>query len=267
MAVRVDSDGRRSVAAEVRVQGSAEQVWAAIATPAGLSAWFVPTDFELGADGAPTRTVSHFGPGMDAAAAVTSWEPPHRFAAISDDFAAGGPPAVTEWTVEPRGGSECIVRVQHSLDADADEWDGVLEAVEAGWPAFFRILQLYCRHFLGQPAALLALSAATDDLADGWARFAAQLGLSGASVGQRCSAPRGTPEFSGIIEAVPSNSEAIVRLDAPGPGAAHVLALEIGGRRLLSARLYLYGPDAAARAAALEPQWQAWMRGVEATLG
>ena len=58
MPVSKDDDGRRYVEAEVEVPGSPEEVWQAIATGDGISAWFVPTTSDERVGG---RTVSSFG--------------------------------------------------------------------------------------------------------------------------------------------------------------------------------------------------------------
>ena len=140
--MQIDSQGLRYVEVEVRVPGATEAVWDAIASGPGVSAWFVPTEINVGPDGIPTGVVSHFGEGMDAVATVTDWEPPQRFSAVSEDFAPGGPPMTrrtasdTDWAVEPVGDGVCIVRVRHSSRADTDEWDAYLEGVRmAGLPS------------------------------------------------------------------------------------------------------------------------------------
>ena len=46
MSVKVESSGRRSIQVDVEVPGTPEEVWQAIATGPGISAWFVPTEFE-----------------------------------------------------------------------------------------------------------------------------------------------------------------------------------------------------------------------------
>ncbi len=260
MSVQIDSQGRRFVEVGVRVPGTTGSVWDAIASGPGVSAWFVPTEIDAGPDGIPTGAVSHFGEGMDAVATVTGWEPPQHFSAVSDDFAPGGPPVTTDWAVEPVGDGVCIVRVRHSLATDADEWDAYLESVEDGWPAFFGTLQIYLTDFPGQPSALVALAAMTDDLTSGWRRLAADLGLAGALVGERRASSPGSVELAGMVDRVPSDSELTLRIDAPGPGVAHLFALQLEEGALLSVRLYLYGDDAAATAAAIEPLWQSWMR-------
>lgn len=98
MSVRTDASGRRWVAVEVEVPGTPEEVWQAIATGPGVSSWFVPTEIEE-RDGVPVSVTSHFGPGMDAVAKVTAWDPPRRFAA-EGEWGPGAPPVATEWIVE-----------------------------------------------------------------------------------------------------------------------------------------------------------------------
>ena len=53
--------------------------------------------------------------------------------------------------------------IEHSLFVDSDEYDSHIEATEAGWPAFLRILQLYMAHHRGQPCTLLELMGATSE--------------------------------------------------------------------------------------------------------
>ena len=46
MSIKKESSGRRSVQVEVEVPGTPEEVWKAISTGPGISAWFVPTKVE-----------------------------------------------------------------------------------------------------------------------------------------------------------------------------------------------------------------------------
>jgi uncharacterized protein YndB with AHSA1/START domain len=140
MSVKIEASGRRSIQVEVEVPGRPEQVWKAIATGPGVSAWFVPTEIEEREGGA---IVSHFGPGMESRATATAWEPPHRFAAESADLGPKAPPLATEWTVEALSGGSCVVRVVHSLVASSADWDDQLTSIESGWPNFFRELRSY----------------------------------------------------------------------------------------------------------------------------
>ena len=145
MAVRVDPAGHRSVRVEVQVPGPPERVWAAIATAQGISAWFVPATFEPGPDGTPRRVTFSFGPESTDVVTVTAWERPRRFVAESSDFIPGGPSVTTEWTVEYRASGTSVVRVEHRMLADRDQWDAYLEGAESGWPEFFEKLKAYLK--------------------------------------------------------------------------------------------------------------------------
>jgi uncharacterized protein YndB with AHSA1/START domain len=257
VSVKKDESGRRWVQAEVEVPGTPEEVWQAIATGPGVSSWFVPT--ELREDG---TVVSHFGPGMDAVASQTAWDPPRRFAA-EGEMGPGAPKLATEWIVEARSGGTCVVRVVHSLFASTDDWDDHLEAIEAGWPDFFRILHLYLTHFRGRPCSAFQLMGATPAPASGaWETLAVPLGLDGASAGERRETPAGAPRLAGLIERAgqPGHPhQLLLRLDEPAPGIAHLYARPMGGQVFVVIRIYLYGDRAPAAVARDEPAWQAWM--------
>jgi uncharacterized protein YndB with AHSA1/START domain len=260
MPVKRDSAGRRYVETEVEVPGTPEQVWKAVATGRGISSWFVPSQVEERVGG---KTTSNFGPGMEAVATVTTWEPPHRMVAESPPDGPGDPTVATQWTVEARAGGTCVVRVMHTWTSDSDSWDNQFEGHSWGWVAFFRTLRLYLLHFAGQPcAALQQLPAVPEPKEQAWARFTGLLGLTGASPGQRFKAPPGAPRLAGVVEhagQAPFAEELLLRLDAPAPGIAHLFALGMGGQVFLTTRLYLYGERATAVLAEEEPRWQAWV--------
>ena len=64
MSVKKEPSGRRSVQVEVELPGTPEEVWQAIASGPGISAWFVPTEFEE-RDGKPVALKVELGPGME----------------------------------------------------------------------------------------------------------------------------------------------------------------------------------------------------------
>jgi uncharacterized protein YndB with AHSA1/START domain len=266
MSVKKEASGRRSVQAEVEVPGTPEEVWQAIATGPGVSSWFVPT--ETREDG---TIVSHFGPGMDAVARTTAWDPPRRFAGESPGFAPNAPPLATEWTVEARSGGTCIVRVVHSLFASGDEWDDQLEGIESGWPDFFRILHLYLTYFRGQASATLQLMGVTTEPPHkAWDVLTGSLGLTGVVLGERRNAPASAPPFGGHVEAPGKGGhhhQLLLRLDEPTAGIAHLFALPMGGQVFMVIRLYLYGDRAASVVARDEPLWHAWMNERFAAVG
>ena len=118
-----------------------------------------------------------FGPGMTVRSPVTAWDPPRTFAAQGDGW-GGSPPIATEWTVEARGGGQCLVRVVNSLFASTDDWDGQLEGTESGWPGFFRTLRIYLAHFRGQRSALVPFVVPVDGSeAEAWETATSALGL------------------------------------------------------------------------------------------
>jgi uncharacterized protein YndB with AHSA1/START domain len=260
MPVYKDPSGRRSVQAEVEVPGTPEAVWQAIATGPGISSWFVPTQVEERKGGAVTAC---FGPGMDSAATITEWQPPHRFVADSHDMGPEAPPVATEWSVEARDGGVCVVRVVHSWFASTDDWDSQFEGHEHGWKAFFRILRLYVAHFSGQPsAAFQMMGIGPNDPSAAWAALTSALGIPEAAVGERVSTKSAAPALAGVVEWAGQPEfpqELLVRLDTPTPGLAHFFALPMGGQVYLPGRVYLYGNAATSVVARDEPLWQAWM--------
>lgn len=261
MPVKTDESGHRYVQAEVEVPGTPEEVWQAIATGPGISSWFVPSQVEERVGG---EVNSSFGPGMDARATITAWEPPHRFVAGSEgETGPGGPSIATEWTVEARSGGTCTVRVVHRWFASTDDWDDQFENHSHGWVAFFRILRQYLEHFRGQPCSAFQLMAMTSEPKDAaWNALTGPLGLAGAAVGQRVKTAAGAPPLAGLVERVGDPEyfdELLVRLEEPAPGLVHMFAMPMGGQVLLPIRFFLYGAQAQAAASSAEPAWQAWL--------
>ncbi|MBI3840283.1 MAG: SRPBCC domain-containing protein [Planctomycetia bacterium] len=260
MSVKKEASGRRSVQVEVEVPGTPEEVWQAIATGPGVSSWFVPTEVEQREGGA---VVSHFGPGMDAIATATAWDPPRRFAAESQDLGPSAPLLATQWIVEARWGGVCVVRVVHSLFASSDDWDDQLESIESGWPTFFRILRLYLTHFRGQPCSTVQLvGVAPEPGSKAWETLIGSLGLAGATMGQRWNTPAGVPPLAGFIEQIgegKNHLHALLRLDEPIPGIASLIANTVGDKVYPQVSFYLYGDRAASVVARDEPLWHAWM--------
>ena len=260
MSVKKEANGRRWVQVEVEVPGTPEEVWRAIATGPGISSWFVPTKFEE-RDGKPVAVTLDFGPGMESRSTITAYESPRRFAAQGEGW-GGSPPIADEWTVEARAGGTCIVRVVHSLFAEKDDWDKQLGDTESGWPAYFRILRIYLTHFRNQRAALMQwLAPASGSTAEAFQALTSALGVSGASAGQRTSAPAGAPSLSGVVEYVSQRPyNALIRLDAPGPGVAALGAVGFGGQSMVTLGFYLYGDQAEATVARETPRWEAWVQ-------
>jgi len=263
MPVKKDASGRRSVEVEAEVPGTPEEVWQAIATGPGISAWFVPTKLEEREGGA---VVLDFGPGMESQAVITTWDPPRRFVAESkEQMGPGSPTVADEWTVEAKSGGTCRVRVVHSWFASTDDWDDQFEGVEKGWPAFFRILNVYLAHFRGQPSEIIPLMAmSSESKSVAWDRLLASLGLARLAKGQRAETAHGAPRLAGIVERVvdKDHEELFLRLEEPTSGVVHLFPIPMGGQVCLSVRLYLYGAQAGAVVARETPVWQTWIHGL-----
>ena len=261
MSVKVETNGRRSVAVEFEVQGTPEQVWQALATGPGISSWFVPTDIDE-RDGKPVAVNYHFGPGMEIRSVVTAYDAPRTFAQEGEGMTPGSPPIATEWRIEARAGGICIVRFVHSLFASTDDWDNQLESAKGGWAGFLNILRIYLAHFSGQRSAIMQVTApvAGPD-AESWDTLTTALGVKGVSVGQRWTAPAGVPALSGVAEYVSQSPyDALLRLDKPGPGIAALGAFNCGGPSMVAMNFYLYGDQAAETVARETPLWQAWFQ-------
>jgi uncharacterized protein YndB with AHSA1/START domain len=260
MNVKKDANGRRSVETEFDVVGTPEQVWQAIATGPGISAWFVPAEIEE-KDGKPAAMKLQFAPGIEIGAAITAWDPPRMFTTRGD--VPGAPPFATEWTVEARAGGVCRVRIVQSLFASTDEWDNQLESAMSNWVSFFGILRLYLKHFPGQRSAIMQVTApvATSE-AETWATLTQALGVKGVKVGQRCTATADAPALSGVLEYLTENPyDALLRLDKPGPGVAALGATTYpGGQGMVGMYTYIYGDQAEKNLARVKPLWEAWFQ-------
>ena len=148
----------------VEVDGTPEQVWAAIATSHGLGSWFVATDVEERVGGS---MLAHMGE-MDMPARINEWDPPRRLVYEEHDWAAplagvdGAEvtPLVSEFVVESRAGGTCVVRVVSSAFGTGADWEqGAIEGMAEGWIPFFEHLRLYLARFAGQRANTFEISA------------------------------------------------------------------------------------------------------------
>ncbi|MGE0218944.1 SRPBCC family protein [Mycolicibacterium sp.] len=261
MALKKDDDGRRWVEMEFAVPGTPEQVWQAIATGPGMSAWFTPTTVDERVGGA---IEFDFGEGMGSSrGVVTVWEPPMRLGYEEYGWSGDAPPVATEVVVTSRSGDRCVVRMVHSLFTDRDDWDDEVEGFEAGWPGFFAVLRLYLRHFAGQPAVNLhAMTSHPGDLPQGWSVLSRALGLTGVDVGGRCETSTGAPKFAGVVERIHQDGalrDVLVRLSEPHPGVALIGSCVADGQTMLMVSMYLYGAHADTVAAAEQPKWQEWV--------
>ena len=189
---------------------------------------------------------------------MTAWEPPHR-------FRYDAPPAsertlAFEWLVEAQAGGTCVVRLVNSGFGEGEDWDREYDGLANGWPLFLDNLRLYLTHFPGQLAAASIVTArVAGRREDVWARMVAELGATGASVGERLVLePEGAPRLAGVVERAQGERLALL-LDEPAPGVAFLAVEGQGDPSFASAFLYLFGDGAAELAARDEPRWRAWL--------
>jgi hypothetical protein len=99
--------------------------------------------------------------------------------------------------------------------------------------------------------------------AEAWGALTAALGLKGASVAQRCTAPAGVPPLGGVLEYLTrSPYDALLRLDKPGPGVAAlgVYTFPGGDQTMAAMGFYMYGDRADDTVARVTPLWEAWLQ-------
>lgn len=260
MSVKQDPNGRRSVQVEVEVPGTPEQVWQAIASGPGISAWFVPTQLDGKVGG---KLSLDFGGGMVSSAEIAEWQPPHRFVATDSSWLQGGPSVATEWTVEAKSGGTCTVRVVHSLFASTDDWDNQLESTEHGWPGYFRVLKFYLEHHAGEVSSSFVGMVPSQQPSEAtWQRIVRAFGSGEPKVGQRLRlAAPGLAAIGGVVRAidhVPQGIGLMLHVDAPAPGIVLLYAMDCMGMQMASMQVFYYGPRAGT-AAAEQDGWKQWL--------
>jgi len=224
---------------QIEVPGTPEQVWEAIATGPGISAWFMPAEV------AGDRITFHHMAGGSSEAEVTDAEAPRRLRFTENDGAQA-----TEFLVEARSGGTCVVRVVGS------GFGG--KGADDGWTAALLGLKLYLEHFAGQEAAnVLAGGQVPGPLDRAWEELQASVGLGELAEGARVTATGdGAPPLAGVIEGT-LDTMVTLRIDEPAPGLAFV---GVGGPDddtvFAILRAQFFGPGAAAAAERDEPVWR-----------
>jgi uncharacterized protein YndB with AHSA1/START domain len=245
----------------VEVPGTPEQVWQAIATAKGMSAWFLPTEMEEREGGS-----LHFamGPEMGSDGRVTGWDPPRRIAYEEDWAALMGKdpdalsPLTSEFLVEAQSGGTCVVRVTSSGFGTGADWESEFwDDMGANWMPFFDNLRLYLAHFPGQEATQLEVTAShPGDAKVLWSTLYDALGLGEEGSAVEVRGSTGTVERAG-------ERQTLVRLTAPVPGMLSVFVFGEGnGSATVGVRGYLFSADAADYVRREEPAWRDWLQGL-----
>jgi uncharacterized protein YndB with AHSA1/START domain len=249
---------------EVEVPATPEEVWDAIATGTGITAWFVPSDVDERVGGDVAFRLGE-APDMQSRGTVTAYEPPSRFAYVERwddvDFA-------TEFLVEARGGGSCVVRIVSSGFGEGEEWDRQIESLDRGWRSFLDNLRIYLERFAGAPCAQVVADVRRpgEEPAEAVRWLQAALGLPATpAIGDEVSAVAPfsageAPSFAGVVERVAPEEVAIRTAE----GIVVVSAFSWEEQTTLRLQAYLYGGDPAERAARLEPLWRGWLTALPA---
>ena len=249
----------RNVEVSQEVPGTPEEVWEAIATGPGISAWFHRTEVEGRPGGAFSMDI---GDGLQETGRVSAYDAPRRFAyeeAVPDPESGRERRIATEFLVEARSGGTCVVRVVTSGFGPDD--DDFARSVELGWGLALQNLRLRLAEFAGAPhAAILETLALDRPQPDAWQALTDGLGIDpDPETGDRLETTGGAPRIAGRVIGVHEGSWVVVRTDEPAPGVAFVGAHEMGGATHVRLYANLYGPQARSAAAAQAPRWRAWL--------
>ena len=249
----------RSIRLAVEVPGTAQEAWAAIATAAGISSWYVPHTLEERQGGMAT---ARFGAGdeMLVPGRVAAWEPPRRI--VFDGGEASGSAMTFQWTVQPVGDDRCEIELLNEGYGSGGEWDDQFAAMHDGWEMFLTNLRLHMENFRGRTAAP-AIPSATWPVprTEAWELLLEALGLPEVGpVGHRLDiGATDAPALAGTItEVAPFRISLLV--ERPAAGTGFITAEGTGGDTMLSVWTYLYGPRAEELAARDEARWNEWLR-------
>jgi uncharacterized protein YndB with AHSA1/START domain len=242
---------------ELTVSATPEQVWDAIASADGISAWMLPTELDPREGGA---VKSHMGPDGASEGTITAFEATRRIA-YEEDWAtlvghagADVTPLVTEFLVEARSGGTCVVRVVSSAYGTGADWENEFWGeMETGWAPMLDNLRIYLTHFAGQRATATT-SAATFAVTsvDAIDRVRAALGVG--TVGD----PVDAAGVDGVVERTIAQ-HFLVRIERPVPGLVSCFSFGSDAGAVVNLSAYLYGPDGAAAAERLRPEWQSFL--------
>jgi uncharacterized protein YndB with AHSA1/START domain len=235
----------------VELDASPEEVWAAIATGPGISAWFVPHQVEERLGGAMS---AHFGEGFDVSGEVRAWEPGKRILYGATEPPEGAADYAFEFLVEGRDGGGTVLRFVQSGFLD-EGWENEYSSLDKGWDLFFFNLRSYLAHFAGQPVHnVVTVTYTTGSAAELWPGLYRALGLSGRpAVGETVTLrPDGPPPITGVVD-VASDEFLGVRSAA----GLHRIGAEGEAGCGVSAFHYFYGDPVDTEA--LTTAWQHWL--------
>ena len=236
-----EAPGTRSIEIEQEIPAPPAEVWEALTTGEGLKNWF-PADarVEPGVGGSIWLS---WGPGMEAEAPITQWQPGRRMGweeRYGED-ADGRPIKVAvDFHVEGREGVTVVRLVQSGLSADA-QWDEMYDSLVDGWTYFlFNLAFAFAKH-RGKSRRLLWRRVATDLGRDElWERLLAAAIVSAGADGTVASIELGDPARAEVVSVRPGHHYAAT---LPGLDDS-LLFVEVEGKHV-GFWLSTYGMDPA----------------------
>lgn len=239
------------------VPGTPSEVWEAISTAEGCSAWMMPTTGKAEVGG---ELVFHMGPEQNSAARITVVEPERRIV-YEEDWAdlgaqpdAAVTPLVTEFLIEAQSGGTCSVKVVTSAFGVGADWENeFFEQMSAGWGPMIENLRVYLTHFPGQRATSMWISA-TFPVSGPDAIAAVRDAFGFVEAGDSFTArdAKGTVDRS-------LEETFFLRFDAPVPGFASFFAFPQEQGSGVAMQAHLFASDAAAYVEQEQAAWQAWL--------
>ncbi|HEY0471438.1 MAG TPA: SRPBCC domain-containing protein [Kribbella sp.] len=149
----------RRIELEVPLEATPDEVWDAISTVEGMTAWFAPMD------PAPDEN------GVSADGIVTRWEPGRGYA-----VQAGA--SSYEYVIEA-GEDDTSVLTFTQTGFQGDGWETEYEATARGWDFYFHTLEVYLSDFKGRPASyVVAEGPQWSNTAEAWSKLLDTLGVS-----------------------------------------------------------------------------------------
>ena len=239
---------------EFTVSATPEQVWDAIASADGISAWMLQTELDPREGGAVRFDM---GPDGASEGTVTAFEPTRRivyeedWATLVGHAGADVTPLVTEFLVEAQSGGTCVVRVVTSAYGTGADWEHEFWGeMETGWAPMLDRLRIYLTHFAGQRATATTSSATfAVTPVEAIDRVRAALGVG--TAGDHIDAAG----VDGVVERTIAQ-HFLVRIERPVPGLVSCFSHGTDAGAVVNLSAYLYGPDGAAAAERLRPEWQ-----------
>lgn len=256
-------DDKPVIDLSVEIEATPEQVWQAISTGPGISAWFVPASVDDHVGGKLHLSFDDMG---EETAVITTLDAPHHLVATWHE----GTPETSalELLVEARDGGSCVVRLVHTGFGEGEGWEDELEQTIAGWKGFLHNLKLYVTRFAPQhPSMVFSHGGWAGPQAEAWTGLLGALGLpttaEGLAVGRRVATSDeavagGAPQITGVVSRLDGGTLTLL-IDGPGDGYAIVAAEGPDGGVFMNMSAYLFGEGSAATAERERPRWRAWM--------